>query len=41
MSMTKIFVIMVLTFALTTGIAAVTVKVHIDHAVADCSTGNC
>jgi len=40
-SMTKIFAIMVLAFALTTGIAAVTVKAHIDQAVADCSTGSC
>jgi hypothetical protein len=41
MSMTKIFVAMLLAFALTTGMAAVTVKVHIDQADADCSTGNC
>ena len=41
MSMTKIFVAMLLAFAFTTGMAAVTVKVHIDQAVADCSTENC
>ena len=33
--MTKIFVAMVLAFALTTGMAVVTVMVHIDQAVAD------
>jgi hypothetical protein len=39
--MTKIFVAMALAFALTTGMAAVTIMVHIGQAVADCSTGNC
>jgi hypothetical protein len=39
--MKKIFVAMVLAFALTTGMAVLTVKVHNDQAVADCSTGNC
>jgi hypothetical protein len=41
MSMTKIFVAMCLAFALTTGMAALTVKAHIDRAVVDCNTGNC
>ena len=39
--MKKIFFAMALAFALTTGMAAVTIVAHTDRAVADCSTGSC
>jgi len=39
--MKSIALIFALAFALTTGMAVVTVVAHTDQAMADCSNGNC
>ena len=39
--MKKIFIILVLTFAFTTGMTVVTVVAHTDQALAECSGGGC
>jgi FtsH-binding integral membrane protein len=39
--MKKVFLILAVAFAFTTGMTAVTVVAHTDQALADCSSGNC
>jgi hypothetical protein len=39
--MKKIFAILILTFAFTTGMTVVTVVAHTDQALADCGSGGC
>ena len=39
--MKKIFVVVALTFAFTTGMAVATVVAHTDQAMADCGGPNC
>ena len=39
--MKKIFVVVALTFAFTTGMAVATVVAHTDQAMADCSSAAC